>query len=148
LLAVSTLTSQLFSTGCSADRDAAALPGSETSVGKLGLALALDPATQLSSVHYEISSTNFFTSGDIDVTGQTELRHVIPQLPEGQHRIELSGQSPDGSATCEGTGSVDVKAHKTTAVRVQLQCKLSQRTGTVLVKGQLNVCPALVSAAA
>ncbi|HEY5373493.1 MAG TPA: hypothetical protein VIK01_07385, partial [Polyangiaceae bacterium] len=51
--------------------------------------------------------------------------------------------STDGVSQCAGSASFNVVAHATTSVSVHLTCHETVKTGSVLVNGSLNQCPAI-----
>jgi hypothetical protein len=113
--------------------------------GELGLALQLQPGITINTVTYSITGPGTFTkTGSIDVSNSTTISTVIGAIPAGTGgSITLSATTADGATQCGGSASFNVTAHATTAVTVHLTCHEAPRTGSVLVNGSLNVCPAI-----
>ncbi|HWZ90178.1 MAG TPA: hypothetical protein VNW92_15045, partial [Polyangiaceae bacterium] len=113
--------------------------------GEIGLALQLQSGITINTVAYTITGPGTFTkAGSIDVSNSTTISTVIGAIPAGTGAsITLSATSLDGSTQCGGSASFNVTAHATTAVSVHLTCHEAPRTGTVLVNGSLNLCPAI-----
>jgi acid phosphatase len=123
---------------------------STESVGSIGVALTLTGGATLNSVSYQIMGPNSFSkNGSIDLSHSSTLAAVISGLPAGNgFSISLTGTSVDGSTSCMGSASFMVTAHQTTSVTVNLDCHEAPRTGSILVKGSLNICPTIDGAAA
>jgi hypothetical protein len=113
--------------------------------GEIGLALQLQSGITINTVAYTITGPGTFTkTGSIDVSNSTTISTVIGAVPAGTGAsITLSATSLDGATQCGGSASFNVTAHATTAVSVHLTCHEAPRTGTVLVNGSLNLCPAI-----
>jgi acid phosphatase len=111
--------------------------------GNIGLALSLGGGTTLASVSYNITGPNGFSRmGSLDVSHSTTIAGTIGAIPAGNgFSITLSGTSTDGGTTCGGSASFNVTAGNTTTVPVALDCHESHYTGSVLVNGNINVCP-------
>jgi hypothetical protein len=110
--------------------------------GAIGLALQAGGAT-INTVSYSITGPGGFSkSGSVDVSHSSTISGIISGLPTGTgFSITLTGTSVDGSLVCAGSATFNVTAHQTTPVNVPLDCHEAPRTGTLLVNGQLNVCP-------
>ena len=138
----------LGAVACSDSSSAGRVPGgasgSEQS-GSLGLALQLTSGDTISTVSYAITGPSGFSkAGSIDVSRSSFLAATIPLLPAGDgYSITLSALSTNGQAQCSGSASFSVVAHQTTSVAVPLLCHEAARTGSVIVNGTLNLCPAL-----
>ncbi len=115
------------------------------SSGSVGIALQLGGGLTLNTVTYQIAGPAGFTkSGSIDVSNSGSISAVISPLPAGLgYSITLTGTATDGSTTCSGTGTFDVIARATSNVTVHLDCHAASRTGSVLVTGSINICPAI-----
>ncbi len=113
--------------------------------GELGLALQLASSDTVSTVSYALTGPNGFSkSGSIDVSNSSAVAATIPSLPAGNgYSITLSAVSTNGQAQCSGSASFSVVAHQTTSVAVPLLCHEAARTGSVIVNGALNLCPAV-----
>ncbi len=137
-----------FLAGCSGG-DGAGTPspsaGNHEAVGSVGLALQLASGATLNTASYTIVGPNGFAkAGTIDLTAATKLSATIGGLPAGTgFTITLSGTTTNGSTTCGGSGSFNVIAHQTATVTVPMACHEAARTGSVMVAGQLNICPSI-----
>ena len=132
--------------GCSGGEGAnTSESGSEESVGKLSLALRLASGATINSASYTITGPGGFTkAGTIDLTSATKLTATIGGLPAGSgYTVTLSATTTNGATTCGGSGTFSVVAHKTASVTVPMTCREAPRTGSVLVKGELNLCPTI-----
>ncbi len=125
--------------GCSTNGGSA--PGA--GLGSIGLALQLGSGATLTSVSYTITGpAGFSRAGAIDVGNSGTLTAVIGSLPAGSgYSIALDATSTDGATHCAGAATFAVAAGATTAVSVHLTCGQPSHTGSVLVNGQINVCP-------
>lgn len=123
---------------------------SETAaVGQLRFAFELDSSIAINIIHYEIDGEGgYHTSGDIDVGASSKISHAIPSIPVGAHVIKLSASAAGGEATCVSESAFQVRAHKTTSVNINLQCRLASKAGTAVIAGQVNVCPIIEGLAA
>lgn len=133
--------------GCSGSGDEASAPtsGSQESVGKLGLALQLASGAIINSASYTITGPAGFTkTGTIDLSSATKLTATIGGLPAGTgYTITLSATTTNGTTTCGGSAGFSVVAHQTASVNVPMACREAARTGSVMVAGQLNLCPTI-----
>jgi hypothetical protein len=132
--------------GCSGGEKAnTSESGSEESVGKLSLALRLASGATIDSASYTITGPGGFTkAGTIDLTSATKLTATIGGLPAGSgYTVTLSATTTNGATTCGGSGTFSVVARKTASVTVPMTCREAARTGSVLVKGELNLCPTI-----
>jgi hypothetical protein len=113
--------------------------------GEIGLALQVQPGITINTVAYSITGPGAFTkTGTIDVSNSSTISAVISAIPAGNGgSITLSATTADGATQCAGSASFNVTAHATTAVSVHLTCHEAARTGSVLVNGNVNVCPAI-----
>lgn len=132
-----------------ADHDA--VPGSQDSAstselaGSIGLDLSLAPGLTLNSVKYAITGpAGFSKTGLIDVSNSTKISALIGPLPAGKgFSITLTATSTQGGVNCSGSASFDVVARQTVSVKVNVKCHEPNLTGSVLINGQLNICPTL-----
>lgn len=115
------------------------------SAGAVGLALQAAPGFILNTVSYTITGPGGFSkTGSIDVSNSTKLTALIGSLPAGKgFTITLTGNAVSGVGSCSGSGSFDVVARQTAQVTIKLTCHEAARTGSVLINGQLNVCPVI-----
>lgn len=113
--------------------------------GSIGLDLSLTPGVTLNTVKYEIKGPGGFAKvGQIDVRNSTKISALIGPLPAGKgFSITLTATSTQGSVTCSGSASFDVVANQTIPVTVNVRCHEPSLTGSVLINGQLNICPTL-----
>jgi acid phosphatase len=135
----------LLSLGCSDPQGGRGGSQSMGDVGSVAVALQLAPGATLNSVSYQITGPNAFSkSGTIDLTHSSSLSAVISGLPAGTgYSMTLNGTTVEGGTMCMGSGTFDVTPHQTSTVSVNLDCHETARTGSVLVKGTLNVCPTI-----
>jgi hypothetical protein len=114
-------------------------------VGTIGLNLDLGGGLVLNSQSYVIVGPGGFSrSGNIDLSAATKDSALIGGIPAGSgYSITLSGTAVDGTTSCTGSASFDVSAHATTVVTIAISCRQAPKTGSVLVQGVLNVCPAI-----
>jgi len=128
--------------GCSVDQTK--LPAGDT--GSVEVALQAAPGVTINVVSYMISGPSGFSkTGTIDVSNSSTVSTTIGGLPAGSgFTVTLTGSSTDGATTCGG-GPVSfiVVAGQTAPVSVHLTCHEAPRTGSVLVNGTLNICPAI-----
>ncbi len=132
-------------TGCSGVPGTTAPESNSESTGTVGLALQLAGGQTINSATYTIVGPNGFSkTGALDLSAATKLSATIGGLPAGTgYSITLNATTVDGSTTCAGSASFNVVARTTANVTVSLSCKEAPRTGSVLVNGVLNVCPAI-----
>src|SRR5262249_17108694 len=60
----------------------------------------------------------------------------------------MTATTVDGTTTCAGSATFNVTAPATNMVTVHLTCHEAPRTGSVLVRGDLNICPQVDSVGA
>lgn len=134
-------------TGCVDQGDESDSPSSasEESLGSVGLALQLASGTTINSASYAITGPNAFTkTGTIDLKSATKLTATIGGLPAGTgYTVTITANSGEGGTSCSGSASFAIVAHQIANVTVQITCKEPARTGSVLVNGQLNLCPTI-----
>ena len=111
----------------------------------MGLKLQLTSGATLNSVAYTITGPSGFSrAGTIDTSNSTTVSSTIGALPAGHgFSITLDGTTMDGGTHCAGSATFDIAAHLTTVVTVRLACHEPAHTGSVLVNGVLNLCPAV-----
>jgi hypothetical protein len=109
--------------------------------------LQLAGGQSIQSASYTIIGPNNFTkSGSIDLSSATRLSATVGGLPAGAgYSISMTANAADGSVSCAGSASFNVLAHATVSVPVALACHEAPRTGSVLIAGQLNICPSIDS---
>ena len=146
LLASLGLTTGWSIVGCSAVDTTANRPDARDEAGSIGLALQTGGVT-LNSVSFTIIGTGYTKSGTINLTNSSVLSAVIGGIPVGTgYSISLNASDATNAAvTCTGSASFDIAAGATTSTQVKLQCKTPPKTGSVMVNGTLNVCPAIDS---
>ncbi|MEP6652026.1 MAG: hypothetical protein ABJA82_01625 [Myxococcales bacterium] len=123
--------------------------GSNSAVGSVGLALTLPSGATVTSVHYSVknSGSTEVAQGDIPVSDSgATISVVIGGIAAGSgYTVALSGMASDGS-TCLGTSAAfAVTANASTNVNVLLLCRNVNSSGTVVVNGQIDNCPAVTS---
>jgi hypothetical protein len=111
--------------------------------GALSVALQLAGGSSVDSASYTITGPKAFTrTGTIDTSAATRLTAVIAGIPAGAgYQIAISATA--SSAACAGAATFDVLAGKTVSVPVAVTCHEAPRTGSVVVAGTINVCPAI-----
>jgi hypothetical protein len=146
LFTAMTLTSAAASlVGCSS-KDLDGPNGStDEPAGTIGLSLQAGPGFVLHTVSYKITGpSGFVKTGTIDVSNSTKITALIGSLPPGKgFSITLSADAVGGVGSCTGSASFDIEARKTTPVTVKVTCHEAARSGSVLINGQLNVCPVI-----
>ena len=112
--------------------------------GSIGLSLTANGVT-IRSVGYVITGPgSYATSGTLDVSRSSTLGGLIGAIPAGSgYTITLSATPTSGAASCSGAAPFSVVAGQTTPVSVELLCHESPTTGSVLVKGTVNLCAQL-----
>jgi len=140
-LVVTAALSTLGVVGCS-DGDKVPAVGIEDG-GQVGLDLVLPSGAVLTTVNYTITGpAGFNKTGKIDVSQANKITGLIGGLPPGfGYTIVLTSKSVDGGTTCAGSASFNVKANVTTNVSVGIDCREAPRTGSVLINGDVNICP-------
>jgi hypothetical protein len=146
LLTAVTLTSAAtLLVGCSSqpidDPTGSTAPNEHT--GSIGLALQAAPGFAINTVSYAITGPKGFSkAGTIDVSNSTKISALIGPLPVGKgFSVTLSADAVGGVGSCTGSASFDIVARQTTPVTVRVTCHEAARSGSVLINGQLNVCP-------
>jgi hypothetical protein len=114
------------------------------------MALEASTGVALSVVTYTITGPGAFArTGSVDLGSSSAVTFVIGGLPVGDgFSIGVTGASTDGVTNCAGNATFDVAAGSTTPVPIQIDCREAPRTGSVLVNGSINVCPAIVGLSA
>jgi hypothetical protein len=128
--------------GCT---DGGAAIESDGSMGEIGLALQLPGGTTIQTASFAITGPRGFSrTGNIDVSASTKLTALIGGIPAGNgYQITLTATTTDGSTSCTGTASFDVQPGRITSAVVAMTCHEAPRTGSVLVGGNLNICPTI-----
>jgi hypothetical protein len=128
--------------GCT---DGGAAIESEDSTGEIGLALQLPGGTTIQTASFSIAGPRGFSrTGNIDVSASTKLTALIGGIPAGTgYQITLTATTTDGSTSCTGSASFDVQPGRITSAVVAMTCHEAPRTGSVLVGGNLNICPTI-----
>lgn len=116
------------------------------SLGAIDVALQLGDGKRLGEVRYEIVNHAYHKSGVVRVAESTRIAFAIGAVPAAQgYRITLEGDSAEGALACRGSSDFDIVAQQQTAVRVQLNCRADNASGSVRVRGESNLCPVLES---
>jgi hypothetical protein len=129
-------------TGCNSDSNlAAGNPASNGDTGSVSLALQVAPGVTINSFSYNLTGPSS-KMGMIDVTNSTTVSTLVSPVPVGNgYSVTLNGTSTDGATTCSGTsGMFNVTPGATTPVTVAIDCHKAKTTGSVLIKGTINVC--------
>ena len=136
--------------GCGIDKSQGAVTGASNdgSIGDVSLALQLAPGVSVNTFSYSIMGPAART-GSINVSSSTTVSTLVSAVPVGTgYTVSLNGTATDGT-TCTGTsGSFNVAAAMTTSVSVAIDCNRAHTTGSVLIKGTINVCPEVTSVSA
>jgi hypothetical protein len=121
----------------------------EENAGSVSLALQLASGSTVNTFSYTLTGPTSL-SGTIDVSHSSTVSALIGGVPAGQgYVLALTGTSTDGKATCSGTsGMFNVAAGVSTSVTVGIDCRQGSTSGSVLVSGTVNVCPAVDSVSA
>jgi hypothetical protein len=117
-------------------------------VGSVGLAVKLSTGVNVDKVDYKVSGNGITpVTGSIVVSDPGATVSVLVNgLPAGTgYLVELTAVSTDGKTTCGGSSTFDIIANQSSSVTVALQCKTPKTTGSVVVGGTFNNCPALTS---
>lgn len=148
-LLAGTLATSAALTNCSSQGDShGETPEDSASVQ---LQLQASEGIFLDTVDYIVTGPGgFLKSGSLDLSHSNTLTGRLDGIPLASgYTLTLGATARDGSATCAASKSFDVLAPGTTTVAVSLQCKVKPaRTGSVLVNGQINVCPIIDDATA
>ena len=137
-------TALLLSPGCGSVTGNAA-GGSPDESGTIGVALQIAPGLTLASASYEVTGASGFSrTGAIALTNSTTLSATIGGLPVGSgYSIAITAGGMDGGIGCAGSASFAIVAGATTVVVINLRCHEPARTGSAVINGTINVCPAL-----
>jgi hypothetical protein len=133
--------------GCSGMSDGAGSEQGEDGVGEVGnLALALNVGDDvtLHAVDWDIAGPHGFSrSGHVNVRHSRDIRFQVGGLPAGNgFEIVLNAVGEnDERITCTGSAQFDISAGETTTTTVILTCRMPRRNGSVVVNGELNLCP-------
>jgi hypothetical protein len=119
--------------------------GGNADVGSVSLALQLSPGVSVNSFSYSITGPTA-RAGSIPVSSSSTVSTLVSGLSAGPgYAASLSGTATDGTA-CSGTSATfAVSAGSTTPVNIAISCKKAGTTGSVLLKGTINVCPTVDS---
>ncbi|HEX2879319.1 MAG TPA: hypothetical protein VHO25_07260, partial [Polyangiaceae bacterium] len=133
--------------GCSGMSDSAGNEQGGNEIGEVGmLALALNVGDDvtLHTVDWDIAGPHGFSkSGHVNVRRSRDIRFQVGGLPAGngfEIVLHAVGEN-DERITCTGSAQFDISAEETTTTTVTLTCRMPRRNGSVLVNGELNLCP-------
>ena len=144
LLAAATLCVGALAVNCS-HKDT----GSQSEVGSVGLAITLPGGGIVSTVHYSVhNAANVeVTQGNINVAdAMASVSIVIGGLPAGGgYTVVLSAMANDGTSCLGTSAAFTVVANMSVSVNVLLLCRTTGNTGTVIVNGQIDICPIVTS---
>jgi hypothetical protein len=148
LAMIALLTGASALAGCNTGASDGAANGGE--VGSVGLALQIAPGFTINSFSYTLSGPSSRT-GSINVANSSTVSALLSAIPAGTgYSLMLQGTATDGTTTCGGSSaSFGVQPGMTTPVAVKVDCNQVHTTGSVLVQGNINICPLIggVSAA-
>ena len=147
LLAVLSAGAYAAATGCSGSSPAESSPTSAENgdqTGTIGLALQTGGIT-INSFSYVIKGPGGYAkTGTINVSQSTTIAALIGGIPAASgFTITLTGTATDGTTQCLGSATFNVTAGATSTVNVNVDCHQAQTTGSVLVNGNINVCPSI-----
>ncbi|HVZ35824.1 MAG TPA: PKD domain-containing protein, partial [Polyangiaceae bacterium] len=121
--------------------------------GTVQLEATIAPGINIDEVDYSIEVPGKDPiKGSLSVASDGVVSGAVESVPAADDvKITLTASGSDGTK-CEGDGTVDVAAGKTTSVSIVLQCRLPDgtevTTGNISVKASFNVCPQLLTATA
>ncbi len=121
--------------------------------GSVNLEVAIAPGLNLDAVNYSVEVPGHDPiKGSFPIAENGVVSGSLDNVPAGDSvKIGLTASNGNGT-TCEGSGTVAVKAGETTSVSIVLQCRLPDgsivTTGGISVKASVNVCPQLLTATA
>jgi hypothetical protein len=126
-------------TGCGRDS------GSDVqNIGQVEVALVLPGGAVLNTVSYAVTGPGGFSRmATFDVSHSATISGILSLPTGGPYTLTLSGTSTDGSTTCGGMATFSVTAHTTTPVSVHVLCHQGTTTGSVMITGAINICPAI-----
>jgi hypothetical protein len=129
--------------------DGATGTSSNDAVGSVALALQVAPGITVNSFSYSLTGPSP-RMGSIDVSNSTTVSTLLSAIPAGMgYAVSLNGTATDGTTTCTGmSGSFNVSPKMTTSVSVAIECNKAHTTGSVLVKGSINVCAEVTAVSA
>lgn len=123
-------------------------PGDTGPVGTIDMSLTISPGVEVDLVTYEITGNGITPiTGDIpvDAFGST-ISAQIGGIPAGMgYLITLMATSVDGATQCVGSSTFDVVANDIANVTVSLLCGGADDFGSVIVNGEINLCPVISS---
>ena len=113
--------------------------------GTVVLALQAAPGVTIDSAGYSIMGpAGFAKSGTINLASSTTLSTTIGGLPGGNgFTISITANAVGDKAMCGGSAMFNVTAGASTPVPVHVVCHEPPRTGSISVKGTINICPAV-----
>jgi|GEM_PF-922421 len=112
------------------------------SLGEANLALVVPGGTVIGSIAYTVSGP-VNRAGTFDVSHSATISGTVSGLSAGAYTVNLTATASGGGTTCGGMATFSIVAHQTTPVTVHLLCHESSRAGSVLVTGDLNICPVI-----
>jgi hypothetical protein len=135
--------------GCGANTPNSAPVAADGTVGSVALALQLAPGVAINTFSYSITGPSA-RMGTINVSGASTVSTLVSAIPAGTgYSVALSGTSADATTTCTGaSGAFNVMPSATTPVTVAIECNRAHTSGTVLIKGTINVCASVDSVSA
>ena len=89
-------------------------------------------------------------TGMINVASSTTVSTLVSAIPAGTgYTVALNGTATDGTTSCTGTsGTFGVAPAATTPVSIAIACTRAHTTGSVLLKGTINVCAQVTAVSA
>jgi hypothetical protein len=149
LLLVALCAGGTLSAGCGLGAtDGQANGGANAGDGSVALALTLPGGSTITSFSYTLSGPSS-RMGTINVANSTTVSTLLSAIPTGMgYSVALSGTATDGTVCAGTSGSFNVSAASTTTVTVAIDCTRAHNTGSVLLKGTINVCPEVTAVSA
>lgn len=113
--------------------------------GSLGVALTIGDAVTLHTVQYEITGNGYSKTGSVNIRKSQVVRFDVGGIPAGTgYQITLTAvDANDAAISCQGSAQFNITAGQATQASVSMMCRLPRKTGTVVVNGQINVCPTI-----
>jgi cysteine-rich repeat protein len=123
---------------------------SETGLGGVSMAVVMDDASQITSVHWAVtdSADALVREGLIDVSDPSAtISTYISGLPAGTgYTMTLDAVlMKDGAEVggCSQTATFNVVIDQTTTLEMTLNCTLNSTVGDVIIDAEANICPTI-----
>jgi hypothetical protein len=118
-------------------------PSAMGDLGNVEANLQVSKTTALNTAAYSITGPNMFArSGTVDVSNSQTISFTVGGIPAGSgYSAAITGTATDGVTACSGSGTFSVTAGVTSLVVINVRCHEPPKTGSVQIKGTVNVCP-------